>query len=36
MQMDHHPRRMQRLDLLKKIKHTAIIDRVRHIQTHNM
>ena len=36
MQVDHYPRCMQCLDLLKKIKHTAIIDRVRHIQAHNM
>jgi hypothetical protein len=36
MQMDDHPRRMQHLDLLKKVKHPAVIDRVRHIQTHNM
>jgi hypothetical protein len=36
MQVDCNPRRMQRPDLLKKIKRTAIIDRVRHIQAHNM
>jgi hypothetical protein len=36
MQMNNDPRRMKHLDLLKKVKHPAIIDRVRHIQTHNM
>jgi hypothetical protein len=36
MQMDHHPRRMQCFDLLKKVKHTPIIDRVRYVQAHDM
>jgi hypothetical protein len=36
MQVDLYPGRRKESYLMKKVENTAVIDRVRHVQTHDM